>query len=67
MLQPYTYRRLREEIFWHVYQECKYWPTENYDEVTSDTPPRGRFCLDCLRRQHAEFRAEWESWFLKGK
>ncbi|HEU0049424.1 MAG TPA: hypothetical protein VFQ43_17690 [Nitrososphaera sp.] len=39
MPQQLTYRRLRDEIFWHLYQECKYWPTANYEEVTTEHPP----------------------------
>jgi len=54
MSQQLTYRRLRDEIFWHLYQECKYWPTE---EVTTEHPPGGAFCPDCLDRHTEEFRA----------
>jgi hypothetical protein len=59
-----TYRKREGEIFWHIFEECKYWPTENYNEITSQHPPSGGFCPYCTRRSVDEFFATKDR-FLK--
>jgi hypothetical protein len=53
-----TYRRLRGDLYWHLYEECRRWPVENYDEVTSEHPPLGAVCADCMHERLEKFRAQ---------
>src|SRR3989442_13161714 len=65
MPQQLTYRKVKGDIYWHLYQDCKYWPTENYQEVTSEHSPYGAFCADCLHKHMEEFRAKCDEFFSK--
>src|SRR5215831_13653808 len=39
MPETRTYRKVNDDVFWHLYPECPNWPTENYAEVHGP-PPR---------------------------
>ena len=59
MSKTLTYRKARDDIFWHLYPECSDWPTENYVEITSEHAPFGGFCTDCLRLRLWDFENHW--------
>ena len=47
VLPPQTYRRTIGGSVWHSSSRCKYWPTENFDEV-SESPQFG-VCSICVK------------------
>src|SRR5215510_16004852 len=46
-LPPKTYRRTIGGSVWHSSSRCKYWPTENFDEVSEG--PQFGVCSICVK------------------
>ncbi len=58
MAAQQSYRKLRGDLYWHLSEKCTSWPAESYDEITSEHPPPGAVCAECIHERLEKFRAQ---------
>src|SRR5215813_12260454 len=61
VLPKQTYRRTIGGSVWHSSSRCKYWPTENFDEV-SESPQFG-VCSICVKIENRAGRYIKDGWY----
>src|SRR5262249_27789052 len=61
VLPKQTYRRTIGGSVWHSSSRCKYWPTENFDEV-SESPQFG-VCSICVKIENRAGRYPNDGWY----
>src|SRR5262244_4511211 len=62
VLPKQTYRRTIGGSVWHSSSRCKYWPTENFDEV-SESPQIG-VCSICVKIENRAGRYTNDGWYV---